>query len=186
MTYIWRKKDNILTAISLSSLQTCHLLLQSICRVVYKSAYTTNVNQLGKKNSVFVQSVACECTFACLGVQIAISRGCNSWLELVSMICYGYTFENINFIELSGMETHHITALGIMLCSFADYFGYKLVFENDTDTNSCLGPILKGKMVNTHDNTEPENFIQLYICQYKPCRTVRAFEMVLERDMACF
>ena len=80
------------------------------------------------------------------------------------------------------METHHITALGIMLCSFADYVRYKLVFENDADTNSCLGPILKGKMANTHDNTEPENVIQLYIWQYKPRRTVRASEMVLERD----
>ena len=85
------------------------------------------------------------------------------------------------------MKTNHITALGIMLCSFADHVRYKLVFENDTDTNSCLGPIFKGKMANTHDNTEPENFIQLYIWQYRPGRTVRASVMVLERDGgSCF
>ena len=119
MTYIWRKKDSSLTALSLSSLHTCHLLLQSICCAVYKSGYNSNVNQLGKNQG----------------------------------IC------SIGSMWMSSMETNHITALGIMLCSFADHVRYKLVFENDTDTNSCLGPIFKGKMANTHDNTERENFL---------------------------
>ena len=91
MTYMWRKKDNILTASSLSSLHTCHLLLQSICRVVYKSAYNSNVNQLGKKQ--------CICSIGSMWMYICVFGSANRHITGLQLVV-GAGFDDLLWLHI--------------------------------------------------------------------------------------
>ena len=164
--YIGRKKDNILTALPLSSLNTSSFItINMSCCIQIR--IPLQCKSIGKNQ--------CICSIGSIWMYICVSGSAKSsyhgavtrvwsWFRWFVMA----THLRIHiFRELSGMKSHHKTALGIMLCSFADHVRYQLVFENDTDTNWCLAPILKGTMAKSNGNSCLGFIFQKHSLEYR-------------------